>query len=78
MNKAKCVKVERKVKGTLLVNGCKHKQHFLPFCDVFFFFVCSLRLLVAPLVEGTAVPLMQCPYYQYTVAHFANLRRMTG
>ena len=36
-------------------------------------------LLVASLVRGTAMPLMQCPYYRYTGAHFTNLRRlMTG
>ena len=35
-------------------------------------------LLVASLVRGAAMPLMQCPYYQYTGAHFANFRRMTG
>ena len=35
-------------------------------------------LLVASLVRGTATPLMQCPYYQYTGAHFTKLRRMTG
>ena len=35
-------------------------------------------LLVAPLVRGAAMPLMQCPYYQYIGAHFADLGRMTG
>ena len=35
-------------------------------------------LLVASLVRGTAMPLMQFPYYQYTGSHFTNLRRMTG
>ena len=35
-------------------------------------------LLVASLVRGVAVPLMHCPYYQYTGAHFTDLGRMTG
>ena len=35
-------------------------------------------LLVASLVRGKAMPLMQCPYYKYTCAHFADLGRMTG
>ena len=35
-------------------------------------------LLVASLVRGVAMLLMQCPDYQYTGAHFADLRRMTG
>jgi len=42
------------------------------------FFVCSLWLLVPSLVEGAAVPLIQCPYYQYNGACFADLGRMTG
>ena len=35
-------------------------------------------LLVASLVRCTAMPLKQVPYYQYTGAHFADLRRMPG
>ena len=34
-------------------------------------------LLVASLVMGAAMPLMQYPYYHYTGAHFADLR-ITG
>jgi len=37
----------------------------------------NLCLLVASFSRGeTAVPLMQCPYHQYTGTHFADLRRM--
>ena len=35
-------------------------------------------LLVASLVRGVAMPLMQCPYYQYTGANFADLGSKTG
>ena len=35
-------------------------------------------LLVASVDRGVAMSLMQCPYYQYTGTHFANLGRMTG
>ena len=35
-------------------------------------------LLVAQLVRGAAMPLMQCPYYQFTATHFADLRQMAG
>jgi len=35
-------------------------------------------LLAASLVRGADMPLMQCPYYQYTGTHFADLGRMTG
>ena len=35
-------------------------------------------LLVASLVKDAAMLLMQCPYYQYTGTHFADLGRMSG
>ena len=35
-------------------------------------------LLVASLVRVVAMALMQCPYCQYTSAHFTDLGRMTG
>ena len=38
-----------------------------------YYFVSSPWLLVASLVEGAAMPLTQCPFYQYTGAHFADL-----
>ena len=35
-------------------------------------------LLVASLAWSAAIPLMQCPYYQYTGAHFADNGRMAS
>ena len=35
-------------------------------------------MLVASLVRDVAMPLKQCPYYQYAGAHFTDLGRMTG
>ena len=35
-------------------------------------------LLVASFVRSAAVPLLQCPNYQYTGAHFTDLGRMAG
>ena len=47
-----------------------------PSCAAVFFVF--FWLLVASLVRGTAMPLIQWPCYQYTGARFANLRRKTG
>ena len=35
-------------------------------------------LLVASLVRGADMPLIQCPHYHNTGTHFADLKRMTG
>ena len=40
--------------------------------------VCSLWVLVASLDRDLAMPLIQCPYCQYTGTHFADFGRMTG
>ena len=58
---------ERQVKSARAESSRKGFHRMLPFW-----------LLVASLVRDAAMQLMQCPYYQYTGAHFADLGRMTG
>ena len=63
-------KVERGMRSGV-INVVLEAEDLFPSCTAFW-------LLVASLVRGTAVSLMQCPSYQNNGANFANLRRMTG
>ena len=69
-----------------LCAGGGHSAHHActtPIPDLINPLIPSLRvqpfwLLVASLVRGVDMPLMQCPYYQCTGTHFTDLGRMTG